>query len=283
MKIKSIINMFNKKLNEKPLQAHNRVFLPVEAPFRFLGLLFILLFIASISMIIITVRDDLVNKKISQMLNDFYEYSLNYGFAIDDIIIEGREKTIKEDLIKKIGLNRDNNILDTDLSEIKRKIEELPWVEKADVKRTYFPNTLQIKLYEKKVLALWQNEGNFYPLDMNGKIINAEYIAHKPILVITGDNAPEYINSLLKITSQNPELHNRIVAAVLYSSRRWNLIFDSFEDGITVKLPQENVDEAWKKFVKINNQYGVLNRKLTFIDLRYKDKVSVTLSDAENK
>lgn len=283
MKIKSIINMFNKKFNEKPLQAHNRVFLPVEAPFRFLGLLFILLFIASISMIIITVRDDLVNKKISQMLNDFYEYSLNYGFAIDDIIIEGREKTIKEDLIKKIGLNRDNNILDTDLSEIKRKIEELPWVEKADVKRTYFPNTLQIKLYEKKVLALWQNEGNFYPLDMNGKIINAEYIAHKPILVITGDNAPEYINSLLKITSQNPELHNRIVAAVLYSSRRWNLIFDSFEDGITVKLPQENVDEAWKKFVKINNQYGVLNRKLTFIDLRYKDKVSVTLSDAENK
>ena len=58
---------------------------------------------------------------------------------------------------------------------------------------------------------------------------------------------------------------------------------DNFEDGITVKLPQEDVEKAWEKFVKINNQYGLLNRKLTFIDLRYKDKVSVTLSDAENK
>ena len=154
-------------------------------------------------------------------------------------------------------------------------------MDRADVKRTYFPNTLQIKLYEKEVLALWQNNGIFYPLDINGEIIAAEYVAHKPILVITGDKAPEHITQLLKITSRNPELNKRIVAAVLFSGRRWNLIFDSFENGVTVKLPQDNVDEAWEKFVKINNQYAVLNRKLTFIDLRYKDKVSVTISDTE--
>ena len=100
-------------------------------------------------------------------------------------------------------------------------------------------------------------------------------------MVITGDKAPEHITQLLKITSRNPELNKRIVAAVLFSGRRWNLIFDSFENGVTVKLPQDNVDEAWEKFVKINNQYAVLNRKLTFIDLRYKDKVSVTISDTE--
>lgn len=282
MMLKSMINPYKNKLNEKPLQAHNRVSLPIEAPFRFLGLFLILLFIASVSMTIITIRDSLIDKKMTKILNNFYEYSLNYGFAIDDIIIEGREKTKKEDLIEKIGLTRDNNILDTDLHKIKKNIEELPWIETADVKRTYFPNTLQIKLYEKDVLALWQNEGKFHPLDMKGKIIDAEYIAHKPILVITGEKAPENILNLLDITSKNPEFHKRIVAAVFYSGRRWNLIFDNFENGITVKLPQKNVEQAWKKFVKINNQYAVLNRKLTFIDLRYKDKVSVTLSNAED-
>ena len=41
------------------------------------------------------------------------------------------------------------------------------------------------------------------------------------------------------------------------------------------------MQQAWKKFVKINNQYDVLNRKLTIIDLRYKNKVSVTLSDTK--
>ncbi len=280
MKIKKLTTIFNVK--EKPLQSRNRVSLPVEAPYRFFGLVFILLFILSVSMIIITLRDDLVNKKVKQIFDNFYAFSLQHGFGIDDIIIEGREKTVKEDLLLKIGLNRQNNILNTDLADIKKRIEELPWVENADVKRTYFPNTLQIKLYEKQVLALWQNEGKFYPLDMNGKIIEANYSAHKPILVITGDDAPEHIKELLEITSQNPELHKRIVAAVFFSGRRWNLVFDNFEDGITVKLPQEDMEKAWKKFVKINNQYGVLNRKLTFIDLRYKNKVSVTITGAED-
>ena len=277
MKIKIHKNSLNNK-NEKPLQYRNRVSQPIEVPFRILGLVFVIL---SVSMIIITIRDSLVNKKLTQLFDEFYKVSSEYGFNVDDVIIEGREKTIKKDLLEKINVNRTDNILNTDLKEIKRRIEELPWVEKADVKRTYFPNTLQIKLYEKEVLALWQNNGIFYPLDINGEIIDAEYVAHKPILVITGDKAPEHITQLLKITSRNPELNKRIVAAVLFSGRRWNLIFDSFENGVTVKFPQDNVDEAWEKFVKINNQYAVLNRKLTFIDLRYKDKVSVTISDTE--
>ena len=282
MSVKIFRNLF-KKGKEKPQQNNNRVCLPFVAPFRFISLLIILLSIASVSMVIITIRDSLVDKKLEQLLDEFYKYSLNYGLGIDDIIVEGREKTIKEDLLAKLQLNRNDNILNTDLAEIKKKVEELPWVEKADVKRTYFPNTIQIKLYEKNVLALWQNEGKFYPLDMNGKIIDAEYVAHEPILVITGEKATEHIVELFKITSENADLHNRIVAAVFFSGRRWNLIFDSFENGVTVKLPQEDVKKAWKKFVKINNQYGVLNRKLTFIDLRYKDKVSVALSNTPDE
>lgn len=280
MKIKSFTNMLKLK-KEKPLQSRNRVSLPVEAPFRFAALVLVLLLIASVSMIIITIRDSLVNKKIDELVNQFYEFTINHGLAIDDIIIEGRYRTSKEDLLKKIDLSRKNNILDTDLKILKSKIEELPWVKNADIKRTYFPNTLQVRLHEKEVLALWQDNNKFHPLDMNGKIIDAEFVAHKPILVITGKNAPDHIVELLKITQTNPELHERIVGAVLFSERRWNIIFDSFENGITVKLPEKDVKKAWEKFVKINNQYGVLNRKLTFIDLRYKNKVSVTVSDTE--
>lgn len=278
MKFRLIKNLI-KGSKEKPLQAKNRISLPVVAPIRFIALFLILLGIFSVSMVIITIRDSLVNKKIDQMLNSFYEFTAQHGLNIDDIIIEGREKTTKDELSAKINLQRENNILSIDLNDIKSKLEELPWVKAVDVKRTYFPNILQIKLYEKEVLALWQNDNKFYPVDMNGKIINAEYVAHKPILVITGENAPEHINELLKITSSDSQLQKRIVAAVFFSNRRWNIIFDDFETGITVKLPQEDVEQAWEKFVKINNQYGVLNRKLTFVDLRYKDKVSVALSN----
>ena len=52
---------------------------------------------------------------------------------------------------------------------------------------------------------------------------------------------------------------------------------DDIENGITVKLPEENVEHAWKKLVKLDQTQGILKRKLTFIDLRLKNKVIVKL------
>ena len=47
------------------------------------------------------------------------------------------------------------------------------------------------------------------------------------------------------------------------------------ENGITVKLPAEDMDKAWKKLLKLNKTQGLLKRKLTIIDLRFANKVLV--------
>ena len=50
-------------------------------------------------------------------------------------------------------------------------------------------------------------------------------------------------------------------------------------------MPEENVAEAWKKLVKLDKTKGILKRKLTFIDLRLKNKVVVKINNdtVENK
>lgn len=276
MKIKNFKSLFS-FAHDKPLVSQNRVSPPVEIPYRLIGNLLIMALIASVCLIIVTIRDNLIHKKINSFMDQFYQITTQNGWAISDIVIEGRHKTGREELLNKINLTRADNILQADLPVLKQKIEELPWIEKADVKRRYFPNILQIKLYEKDVLALWQSGDYFFPIDKNGKIINAHYTPHHPILVIVGHKAPDKVNQLLKITSSNPELQQRIKAAVLYSGRRWDLIFDDIEEGITVKMPEKDLKYAWDKFVKINNSHGLLKRKLTFIDLRYKNKLTVTV------
>lgn len=274
--LKKIIN----KGREKPLQAKNRVSLPVEIPYRFLGNLLFLAAIGVVSAGIVTVRDDLINKKFNNIMSDFFAYSANHGWGINDILVNGRDKTSLQDLSSVINFNRQDNILSIDLEELKENLEKLPWIEQAQIKRNFFPNTLDITIREKDVLALWQYGNKFYPVDINGNLIEAEFTPHKPILVIVGRKAPEKINSLLKITSPAPELQKRIKAAVLHSGRRWDVIFDNIEHGITVKLPEKNTKQAWEKFTKIENQYGILKRKLTFIDLRYEDKVIVGVNDS---
>ena len=266
--------------SKKAPQNKNRVSLPYESPYRFLGNILFLGAIFAVACGIITIRDDLINKKFDNIMSIFFKNSVNHGWAIDDILIKGRAKTDFNDLQQAIGLNRGNSILEVDLNSLQNNIQTLPWVQKAEIKRSFFPNILQIKLTEKEVSALWQYGNKFYPVDSDGNLIEAEFTPHKPILVIVGRNAPEKIGELLKITSENPEISKRIKAAILHSGRRWDIVFDNIENGTILKLPEKQTEEAWKKFVKIENRHGILKRKLTFIDLRYDNKVIVSVNDS---
>lgn len=272
-------NIFAGK-SKKTSQNKNRATLPLESPYRFMGNVMFLGVIFAAACTIVTIRDDLINKKFDNIMSMFYTQSVNYGWSIDDILIKGRTKTNFADLQQVINLDRDNSILAVNLDLLQKDIQTLPWVEKAEIKRSYFPNLLQIKLIEKDVLALWQYGNKFYPVDTNGNLIEAEFTPHKPILVIVGRNAPEKIAELLQVTSANKELNKRIKAAILHSGRRWDVIFDNIEGGTVLKLPEKHLEEAWKKFVKIENQHGILKRKLTFIDLRYDNKVIVSVNDS---
>lgn len=268
-------SLFNQNKNNKNVQATTSM--PKLWPYRLLGNFLVFALIASVSIIIITIKENLINKKIDDLMSQFYEVSTNYGLKIDDIIIQGRYKTSKEEILQSLKLSRNDNILETDLRQIRQKVEELPWVQTAAVKRSFFPNIIHISLVEKEVIALWQSDNKFHPVDQNGNLVDAEYTPHKPILVIVGQNAPEKINDLLAITSTTPRIQERIVAAKLYAAGRWDIILDDIEKGVTIKMPAENPERAWKKFIKINNQHGLLKRKLTFIDLRYKNKLIVTV------
>lgn len=267
----------SKSSQQQTAQLQNPVYLPRLWPYQLTGNLLLLAVIASTAMIIVTIRENLINRQIDAFMKDFYAYTAQYGWQIDDIIIQGRDKTSKAEIINQINLNRNDNILEVNLKQIKEKIEQLPWVKTAAVRRGFFPNVLQILIVEKEVIALWQSGNVFYPVDQNGNLVEAEYTPHKPVLVIVGRRAPEKINDLLSVVSETPEISARIKAAKLYAGRRWDIILDDVEHGITIKMPEKNLDSAWKKFVKINRQHGLLKRKLTFIDLRYENKLIVTV------
>ena len=97
-------------------------------------------------------------------------------------------------------------------------------------------------------------------------------------MLVVGEGAPENMNRLLKIIAQNDESYlSRIKVANFISQRRWNLILDDIHDGITIKLPEDNIDKVWKKLIKLDETKGILKRKLTIIDLRLPNKIVVKI------
>lgn len=267
----------NAETKKPALPPDNRVSLPCEWPYRLLGNTLLLALIFLFAFLTVTVRTNLVGRQIDFLTEEFYVLTSELGFTLDDILIEGRNKTSPRAIMEVLNLKRGDNILSLNLNELKTRIESLPWVRRADIRRSYFPNILHISLLERKVASIWQISEKFHPIDTEGNVIDAPFRPARPILLIVGEGAPEHINELLAIIKKDNDIWPRVKVANFISKRRWNLILDDIENGITIKLPEENIELAWKKLVKLDQTQGILKRKLTFIDLRLKNKVIVKL------
>lgn len=260
-----------------PVTIPSRISLPREWPFRLAGNLFLLGVIFMLASVIITIKTNLIGRKLTDLSTEFYNYSAGLGFKIDDIVITGRDKTAKQDILNALQLSRETNILNLDLHDLQQKVEQLPWVRHAVVKRRFFPNIIQIDIRERQVQSIWQLDHKFRPIDGEGNVIEADYTPDHPILLIVGEGAPENITALMKSITDDQNIFQRIKVANYISGRRWNIVLDDVENGITVKLPEKHIDEAWKKLLKLNTTQGLLKRKLTIIDLRFPNKVIVKL------
>ena len=260
-----------------PVTIPSRISLPREWPFRLAGNLFLLGVIFMLASVIITIKTNLIGRKLTDLSTEFYNYSAGLGFKIDDIVITGRDKTAKQDILNALQLSRETNILNLDLRDLQQKVEQLPWVRHAVIKRRFFPNIIQIDIRERQVQSIWQLDHKFRPIDGEGNVIEADYTPDHPILLIVGEGAPENITALMKSITDDQNIFERIKVANYISGRRWNIVLDDVENGITVKLPEKHIHEAWKKLLKLNTTQGLLKRKLTIIDLRFPNKVIVKL------
>lgn len=262
---------------------NNKIYQPVLWPYRLIGNFLLIGVIWLLTMSVITVRHNLIGQHIDSLLDEFYLESANLGWGLDDVTLEGRQKTTKEDILKVVNLHYGDNIFKIDLMEIQKQVKTLPWVKDAIVTRSYFPNVIHISIQEKSVKSIWQYQNEFYPIDEDGEIIETEFVPQKNVLQIVGAEAPEHIKDLLTIIEKDEDLFARLKAANFISKRRWDLIFDDVEHGITVKMPEDDLENAWKKLVKLDKMRGILKYKLTFIDLRLKDKVIVKVDDENDK
>lgn len=264
--------------NKKTVTDQNILKLEKEWPRRLAGSLVVLLFIWLAGGIILILRNDLIEKQIDDFKSELYDWWGTKGFILDDVVISGRNRTAKEDILQVLGIERGANMLKIDVYAIKEKLEALPWVKEAVVRRSFFPNLLNIELVEKQVRAIWQINEQFYPLDDEGKIIKAEFKIVEPILLIVGAGAPENFKNLTEaLKDEDANYISRVKVANYISGRRWNLILDDIRNGITIKLPEENIAQAWKKLAKLDKTKGIFKRKLTIIDLRLPDKIVVKL------
>ncbi|WP_282606492.1 cell division protein FtsQ/DivIB [Pelagibius sp. Alg239-R121] len=216
--------------------------------------------------------DGWFSRQADAAVEGFYAMSVDAGLGVDDVLVEGRNRTPAKQMLKTLGVKRGFPMLAFDPEAAKVKLESLPWVKSAAVERR-FPRDVYVRIVERQPLALWQHEGNTAVIDQSGDLIpNVRVDRFNQLPLVVGADAPEHTAALLAVVDSEPRLRELVTAAVRVSGRRWNL---RLQGGIDVQLPETDAAGAWAQLARIEREQGVLERDVVVIDLRLPDRLVV--------
>jgi cell division protein FtsQ len=198
--------------------------------------------------------------------------SAKAGLTVQEILVTGRRHSPRDALLAAVQLTRGAPTLGFDPHAAKVRIEALPWVRSASVQRL-LPNTVVVRLVERRPLALWQNQGEFRLIDEHGDTIAIDRLDRfSDLLVVVGEDAPAHAGKLLDLLATQPGLRDRVKAAVRIGGRRWNLRLDN---DIDVALPEEDPAGAWARLAAYERLHSILARDVNLVDLRLRDRLIV--------
>ena len=202
------------------------------------------------------------------------------GLTVADIKVEGRETTDRETILAALAVGLGTPILAANPTRAKEQLEALPWVRTAVIERR-LPDTLYVRLVERKPLALWQHGGKLDLIDREGSVIpvaRLDRFAKLPMVV--GEGAASHAAELLEMVASEPDLAARVTAAIRVGDRRWNLRIDN---TIDVLLPTDETASAWSQLARLERSSAILKREVLTIDLRLPDRLVLRVGPESSK
>ncbi|KJV56549.1 cell division FtsQ family protein [Orientia chuto str. Dubai] len=220
-------------------------------------LIFVLLFTNKLNFIQIEITNKLIG-----IASDF-------GFRLEKVIIDGQQNVATSKIMAAINADTGAPIFDIDIQRVKAELEKNSWIRNAIVERR-LPNTIYVGILERKPIAIWQLNKKLYLIDNEGIVMHTDKISEfSSLLHLVGPGANLHANKLILTIGSEPSLASKIVSAVRYGNRRWNLIF---QENITVKMPEDDFNKAWQYLVKLFQSNKFFNQKYKVLDLRDSSK-----------
>ena len=125
---------------------------------------------------------------------------------------------------------------------------------------------------EKTPVARWAVDGVTFLIDGRGEQIAETSPAYSGLPLVIGDGAADDALGMIRALNGFPLLQDGLVALSRIADRRWDLIFDT---GLRVQLPEQGVAQAMARLVTYQNDYQLLDRDVSVIDLRVDSVVAV--------
>lgn len=197
-------------------------------------------------------------------------------FLLQKIEFDGHEQVPEILLLKASGLRYRNSIFATSIHDVKDKLEKISWIKSVIVQRK-LPGKISIRIAERTPIAIFQSRHKLHLVDSDGVILENDGIGNFSNLpIIAGEGAEKEVDYFLHCIDKFPKIRKQLVFAVRVGQRRWNIRINR---GITVKLPERGLMQAFGILDEISDSNGFFNNDISYLDLRIPDRVIIGKKD----
>ncbi len=185
-------------------------------------------------------------------------------FPLREVKVDGELHHVSREQVKLIvAKHLKGNFFTLDLINARDAFEKLPWARSVSVRRRW-PDRLEVVIEEHEALARW---GSTALVNKQGELFHAASGSDLPVFY-----GPD--NGVIEVASQydslNKVLHsaNLEVATLALTPRRaWQV---TTTNGMVLELGRVEMQARLEKFANIYSSTLVgLNKKITYVDLRY--------------
>jgi cell division protein FtsQ len=202
------------------------------------------------------------------------------GFSVQEIALTGEERTDVAAAYAALGVVKGDSIFAFDPALARERLLRLPWVADAEVRRQ-LPDTVVVRLVEKRPFALWQNGNRVAVIERSGAVITTNGSNDLPRLpLVVGPGAPEAAANLIDALGTEKAVSARVAAVERIGERRWDLLLSG---GVTVRLPEDGWKTELSELENLIVEKGVLERDIEMIDLRYRDNYIFRLHNGDSR
>lgn len=228
--------------------------------------LFLLFVVFCVSYLFVAIRQNFVD---DGFVLDYPEVEFKGDLSIDVNLALADVR----DILNRYGVLLKPKTFSVNVEELKREFEQVSWVKNISVVKEY-PSKLLLVIEPKDIVAYMFSDGEYFPVDGDGKIIPAS-VEYRSGLLITGEGANENLKDFLSVVKKYPRIWNKVAYLQYINNLRWNVFLYDVEDGILIKLAGDNLEETLEKINKLDMEQDLLKRNISEIDIRDINKILI--------
>ena len=194
------------------------------------------------------------------------DFIISSDFKIKNIDVEGNSILDTKEIIQNLNFIYEENLFFLNLNDVKESLKKETFVESFSLKKVY-PDTLKLKIVEKKPVAVLQNKKKKYFISNKGDLINFQDIEKYRDLPMVIGNGKLFYTLYQDLKNIKFPLET-IKSFYFFDSGRWDLVL---YDEKTIKLPITNYVGSLKNYMESKDKSSFQNFKI--FDYRIKDQL----------